>query len=333
MPKSLGASVNAGLKVMGEPEVASFTAGNILQERLIEQANNASRKILAKYPFQWGLKQTTLVLTDDLNTDSAAVTAASATVTSVTSAAVNADSFTGATTSMWFRRTGDFTSYEITAVDTTSSPDTVTITPTYKGTTSTAAGYRMFQDTYALTTTDLDEVRYITYGDAPLAAGKGQQIELVNLSDILYVCGGDLHRDTSGRPRLAARISVNSSDQPRFVFWPFPTDDYVLTVWYTILYSENTTFSTNLFSGDAPEMAYDAVEHFICHAAYRWDKNYRESDVELQMFTLALGDLLRRENALDRDHSMKLESFRAAHDIRFPVSRGIYFDLKSSFQR
>lgn len=334
MAKTLGDVVNAGLKAMGEPEISSFTSGSILESRLIEQANNAVRKIMAKHPFEWGLKRTTLTTTDDITTGNSAVTNGSDTVTSVDSAGNDADDFTGATTSMWWRRTGDSTSYEVTVVDTASSPDALTISPEYVGDTTTASGYRLFQDTYSLTDSDLDEVRFLTYGEAPLSSvGKRDQIQLVNLSDILYQAGGDLHRDTSGRPRMAARISVDASDQPRLVLWPFPTDEYVIGVWYTIKYSENSTFGTNLFNGDAPEIAYDAVEHYVCHAAYRWDRNFTEANVERQDYVAALGELLRRENAMNRDHSMKVETFRRSADLNWPVSRGYLFDVKSSFHR
>ena len=327
--------MNAALKSLGEPEITSFTSSNILQQRLIEAVNNAERRVLGRHPFDWGLKRTTLTLTDDITDDSAAVTQGGTTVTSVDSDGVNADSFTGATTSMWFRRTSDLTSYEITAVDTASSPDTLTITPAYVGETTTASGYRLFQDTYSLSDADLEEIRFVTYGDGISYSREvpDNQIKIVSMSDIMYHSGGDLHRDTSGRPRLAAKVSVDSSDNPRIVLWPFPTDDYVVTIWYTIVYSENTTFATNLFSGDAPLLAYDAVEKYVTSIAYRWDKNYTEAEVDMQEFTIIVGELLRGNKDLQKDQSMKVQSFRRAQGIRWPIRSGIYFDTKSSFGR
>lgn len=320
---------------MGEPAITAFTTGNIIETRLIAAASDAVRKILARNEFEWGLKRTTLVTTDDITTDSAAVTKDSATVTSVDSDGANANSFTGATTSMWFRATTDATSYEITSIAGLSdTPDTITIDPSYKGTTSTSLGYRIFQDTFALSDSDLDEVRYMAYGEAPLSkTGQRDMIGMVNLSDIFDRSGGDLHRDVSGRPRLAAKISVDSSDNPRYVLWPFPTDDYVITVWYTVQYSENSTFATNMFSGDAPEIAYDAVSHYVNSAAYRWDKNFNEAAIERQDYTLCLAELMKRENDFSISNSMSIDTSRRSNNSRWPVSRGILFDTKSSFSR
>ena len=80
MARSIGETVNSALKVIGEPEVSSFTSGNILEETLIEEANIAIRDILARHRFEWGLKHTTLTTTDDVSTGSVKVTNGSTTV-------------------------------------------------------------------------------------------------------------------------------------------------------------------------------------------------------------------------------------------------------------
>jgi len=330
MAKTLGNVMNAALYSIGEPPITSIDTTNILQLSLIAEANNAVRDILGRYPFEWGLKRTTLITVDDVTTDTVSVTNGSATVTS------SGNNFTNVTTSMYFRVTGDTTSYAISTVTTSSSPDTLTLETTYKGTTNTSASYRCLQDTYAMTDADLDEVRLVGYGDAAswVASINGSvpnnQISLVKLSDIYRAAGGDLHRNTAGRPTMMARISVNSSDYPRFVLWPFPDDDYLIEVWYSILYGENSTFSTSMFAADAPQVAYDAVEHRVRYRAYVWDKRMEEADQELKWYQIAVANLLRRENALEKDHSITVETFSRTTVGGFPARSSLYFDLKSA---
>ena len=64
MPKALGKIINAGMKEVGEPEVTSFDANNILQQRLIEVANNAVRGLVDRLDYDWLFKRTTLSTTE-----------------------------------------------------------------------------------------------------------------------------------------------------------------------------------------------------------------------------------------------------------------------------
>jgi hypothetical protein len=335
MPKTLGTAVNSALKVIGESEVTSFTSGNILEELLIEEANNGERDILNTVDYEWGLKHTTLVTTDNVSTESVAVTNASTTVTSVTSAGANAQNFGSVTTSMWFRVTSDQTSYEISSVDSVSNPHTITLAVAYKGTTSTAIGYDTFQDTYSLSDSDLDEVQYLTYG----LSGHGwalsrwspdRQVHPVNFNELMERSGGDLHRVASGRPAFFSRLSRDSSDNPRILLWPYPDDDYLMDVWYTILYSENTTFDTNLFAGDAPEIAYDAVESRMKWRAFRYENMHNDAAEEWALYERGLGKLVKRENDTRRDQSPKVATFRRGARGRYPVRSLTAFDNKSA---
>ena len=92
--KTLGDIVNSALKEVGEPEVEEFTADNILQQRMIEAANNAVRNLVDRLDYDWRLKRTTLVTVDDITTGSAAVTKGDATVSSVDSDGDAATNFT-----------------------------------------------------------------------------------------------------------------------------------------------------------------------------------------------------------------------------------------------
>jgi hypothetical protein len=327
MAKSIGDIVNAGLLCLKEPEIASFTTTNILQRHLIREANNAIREILALRDFEWGLKHTVLVTADDITTGTVTVTNASTTV-------VNSGNNWGSVAAgMYFRVDGDRTSYEIASVNTGANPDELTLATAYVGTTSSTATYRIFKDTYAISTSDLDEIEIAAYGEGQtwaMGVSPDNRIYLVSLSQIFSMSGGDLHLDTSGKPKFIARISVDSSDYPRYVLWPFPTDDYVIDIWYKILYSENSTFATNLFGGDAPQIAYDAVEHYVCAAAYKWDNMSQKASDSQRRYQESRLHLLRRENSHDKEQSMSLYSPRRDYSVGIPGRSGTYFDTKSS---
>ena len=339
----LGYSVNTALKEIGEPAITAFTSDNILQQMLIEEANDTITEIMTYGDFRWALSHTNILTAADITTDNAAVTNGSATVTSVTSAAVNADSFTGATTDMWFRRTNDNVSYPISVVDFVSLSDMLTLgtsaatgTRVYVGDTSTASAYRIFQDTYDLTNTAIDEIKHITFGDAASGANglSGQlptnQIDIVNMQTILNASGGDLHRNTSGRPRLATLIANDADENQRILLWPFPTSQYLIDIWYKELFSENTTFATNLFGGDAPAIAYQAVAHRVKMRACTYDEDYNRASLWEQRYQAAIGHLMRRENRQEIDTGFSVNTYRQHYGVSVPTSSNIYFDLKGA---
>ena len=336
MAKTLGAVINVGLMSLGEPEITAITTSNILQRQLLEEANNAVRDILARpsSAFDWGLKHTTLLTTAKVTTGTVTVTKGSTTVT-----ALNATQFADVTTSMWFRLTANYTSYAIASVDIVSNPNTLTLANAFLDTSTSGAGYRCFQDTFSISVTDFNDMEIIAYGNASaarfgvIAPNRDSQISLVRLSDIFYASGGDLHLDTSGRPRMLSRISADTSDYPRYVLWPYPDTAYLLDLWYSISYSQNSTFATNLFGGDAPQLAYDAVEARVRYRAYLYDRNVNMAAAEMQLYNICIANLLRRENSLDSDQSMKVGTYRQSYDIAFPSRSGIAFDTKSSFSR
>jgi hypothetical protein len=331
MSKSLGDVVDAALMEIGEGTITEFTTGNILHRRLIDAANNALREIMDRFDPDWGLKRTTIATKADI-TGNAAVTDGSTTVTSVDSDGANADSFTGVSTSFWFRGAATQKSYALSAVDVLSSPDTVTLETDWIDSTATALSYRMFQDTYAITDTDFGLLRIVSYGDALTwnmgvgGALPDGTIAIVPLASIYNRVGGDIHRNTTGRPQVIAPISSDSSDNPRFVLWPYPTKEYLIEVWYEIQYSENTTFGTNLFDGDAPLSAYDAVEHAVVSAACKWDQDNAGAAVFQQKFQTALGNLIRRENRERNQVGFRVETYRRQYGSRYPVRSGILFD-------
>jgi hypothetical protein len=336
MAKTLGAIVNAGLKIMGEPEITSFTSGNILQENLIEECNNGLRKILGRFEPDWSYKRTTLSMQTDVTSGAAKVTNGSATLTSVDSDGDDDDNFSSNVTAnrSFFRASADNESYLITAVSTGSTPDTATLENTYRGSTATAGGYRIYTPIYPISTSDFGEIQMAGYGDAGAwtfglsGVLPNNQLRVVSMQRLYQLAGGDLGRDTTGRPMYLARFGVDSSDNPQYWAWPFPTDDYYIEIWYQIEYSENTTFGTNMFSGDAPILAYDVVESYVKARAYEWDKQLQQAQKWDSEFEIGVATLITRDNLDNKEVAMAVETNRRAYGSRYPVVSQRWFDTK-----
>ena len=334
MAKTLGVVINAALKDIKEPEITEFTSTNILEQALIEEANNAKRDVLSRKRFNWGLSRTTLTTTDDITTGTVAVTNGSTTVTSKDDDGVAANNFGSVAVGMYLRVASDKVSYKVTAIDTDSSPDTLTIETAYVGTTSTSASYVILQDEYGLSTSDLDSIQFVTFSEGQTwfghnkGTGPNNEVGVVDMPELLSVSGGDFHRNTAGKPIVLARIIANSSDQPVYKLWPYPKDEYVLDLWYTTKYTENTTFSTNLFGGDAPDLAYDAVEYRVCARAAKWDRNYVEQQYWMQQYQLAIINLIRGPTTIT-PNSMSVATYRRSYGANVRTESQVYFDTKS----
>ena len=171
MADSLGVIVNSGLKAVGEPEVTAFTATNILQEQLIEDANETVHDILEAARYRWGLHRDAFVTKAELTTGTVSVTNGSTTVTSKDASGNDADNFTNVSAGDYIKVANDNTTYEVASVDTASSPDTVTLSDAYLGTTDADATYKIFQDTYALSITSMDEVMSVSYQESSNVGG------------------------------------------------------------------------------------------------------------------------------------------------------------------
>ena len=334
MAKTLGAVINAALKDIKEPEITEFTATNILEQALIEEANNAKRDILSRKRFNWGLSRTTLTTTDDITTGTVAATNGSATITSKDDSGSNAANFGSVAVGMYLRVGTDKVSYKVTAIDTSvSSPHTLTIETAYVGTTTTSASYVILQDEYGLSTTDLDSVQFATFSDGQTwfgnnkSSGPKNELGLVDMPELLSASGGDLHRNTSGKPMVMARIIADSSDNITYKLWPYPKDQYVIDLWYSTKYTENTTITANLFGGDAPDIAYDAVEYRVCARAAKWDRNYVEQQYWMQQYQLAIINLIRGPTTLT-PNSMSVATYRRSYGINVRGESQIYFDTK-----
>ena len=338
MALTLLQAVNSAKEAVGDPVVTAFTASDILELQVIEEVNDAIAEIRAETDYAWAYKRAVLKTTDDVTTENAAVTNGSTTVSSVDEDGSGATNWgSGVTAGMWFRNDADNTSYLISSVGSSSQ---ITLETAYEGTTATAATYRIFRDTYSVADSDYDKTQALTYGDAiswsSFLQGRVPRSEmgLVSLEDILYASGGDLHRDTSGRPRLAALIGNDSSEKRQLVMWPFPTEVYVMQHWYTILYSSITSTSDQVFAQDAPDAAYVAVRARARYRAFKYTEMHQQAAEEYQRFTYNLALLKKRENDLSQDNSMKVATFRRSAGLSgFPVRSGFHFDTKSSFER
>ena len=278
--KTLGTILNAGLKEIGEPEVTGLTASNILELNLIEAANNTITELNAEEEYSWAYGRTVFATTAKITTGSVKVTNGSTTMTSVTDAGVDAANWTDVLADRYIRVGSDKTSYKISSVSLGSTPHTLVAEIAYAGTTSTATSYTIFQDTYAITDSDFDEVKFISYGDqvnwisALRGLNYGRPMSYYsNIDGLIEISGADLHRDTSCKPYAFAPINTNSSDQTQLVVWPYPDEAYVLQMWYKRKFTDLSTFAGAVFGTDAPDMAYLAVEYGVRGAACRWDEN------------------------------------------------------------
>ena len=332
MARSLGQIVNSGLKTIKEPEVTEFTSTNILQQELIEEANNRVSLLRNRLQFDWTLTRTSFVTTATVTDGYAACTNGSATVTSVDSAGADATDFGSVAVGMYFRRPSDTTSYLITAVDIFSTPNTLTLEQVYTGTTTTAAKYVALTDTYAITDTDFDELVNAGYGDGfAFGVGSKSNLHYVDFGTMFDASGGNMHTDSSGKPRLISHIEPDSSLQTQFRLWPYPDSLYLVELYYSKKFSANTTFATNMFGGDAPDIAYQFVEHGVRARACLFDKQEDEALVWEQRAREALKETERREAREDKeDGYFRVETYRTYGGSGIETRSQLAFDHRSS---
>ncbi len=303
MAKTLGATINNALRVIGEPDITEFTSANQLQNILIDTANEAVHDILEAARYRWGMHRDYFTTHDDLTTGTVVVTNGSTTVTS------SGNNFTNVAAGDLLRVTGDQTSYVVASVNTSANPDTLVLEDAYQGTTASAAEYVIFRDTYALSITGLDEVVVARYGENAMTGS--DEIRLTNIQNIYDRADGDIHKNTSGKPKWMAQRSPNSSNNPQWVLWPYPKDAYVVELWHTIRFTSNTTFATEMFGGDAPDIAYDAVSHKCRERACLYDEDMRQAQYWAQQYERARFQLVSRESRAHRDdRSMSVETYR-----------------------
>ncbi len=323
--------INAGLKEIGEPEVTSFTATNILQQRLIEVANNSVRGMVDRLDYDWLYKRTTISTTAVVTTGAVSVTNGSTTINSVNSSGGAATNFVSTMAGTWFRVGATQKSYKIASFTSTSVMELET---EYLDTTNTAASYRIFKDTFGITDADFDvgSLTMAAYGDSGTwTAGisgyqENNEIGLVSMPRLYQHSGGDPHRDTSGRPVVIAPQLADSSNDPQFTLWPYPTDTFLIELWYIAFFAENVTFATALFGGSAPQSAYDYVEHKVVAAAHKWDEAFDQAAVAEQEAQTSFQNVIRRENRERMDTGLTVETYRRHYGINYPTSSNITFN-------
>jgi len=324
MAKSLGVVVNTGLRTIGETAITAFTTTNFLQQELIEAANESVHDLLEAARYRWGLFYDGLATIDAIDGDEAAVTADSTAVTSVDEDGVNAQSFTGSQAGDWFRVTGDDTSYRIASVDLVSDPNTLVLEDAYLGATSTATAYKIIRDTFPVSTASLDEIIVASYGD-----GLRGRLKQTNMQNLMFLAGGDLHRNTGGYPTHFAQVGPDSSDNPQFLFWPYPNYQFLISLWYTLKFTSNTTFATSMFGANAPDIAYDAVQHRVRWRACLYDNDRTQANDWMMLYQDTRGKLVARENRENMGgRGMQLETGRTfgGRKYGFRVESQILFD-------
>jgi len=310
MADTLGAVVNAGLKAIGEPEITEFTSTNILQETLIEDANEGVHDILEAARYRWGLHRDAFTTEATITSGKVAVTNGSTTVTSKDSDGDDADNFGSVEAGNIIKIGSDSTTYEVASVSTGSSPDTLTLSDAYLGSTSTSTSYIILKDTYALSITGIDEVMSVAYQESGNLGGN-DNIDIVDMLSLMSLSDGDLHRNTSGKPAKIAQRNPDSSDNPQFVMWPYPDTAYLVYVLYTLKFTSNTTFGTNMFGGDAPDVAYDALRHHSRWRACIYDNDFQQARMWMEQYERARFQLVSRESRAFRgENTISVETYR-----------------------
>lgn len=312
MALTLGAAVNRALRTIGEPTITAFTTTNELENILIDDANETVHDLLEGARYRWGLHRDAVITQAVLTTEKVAVTNGSTTVTSVDDAGADADNFTNVAAGDFLRVGTDDTSYEIDTVTTAGSPDTLTLKKAYQGTTSTFVGYKIIRDTYSISpAVALDEVILMGYGDSPAVLGS-DQMNIVDMQTLYGLSHGDLHRNTSGKPTHMAEISNDASENPRWVYWPYPDSAYVINYWHTQKFTTTSTFATTLFGSDAPDIAYDAVAHHLRWRACMFDEDDRQAASWMATYERARDQLVSRESRQHRggEQAMRIETYR-----------------------
>ena len=338
--KTLGAVVNAALTSIKDPKITAFTADNILQDELIAEANNRVRLLRNRTRYDWTLERASFLTTDDITDEYVSVTAGSATVTSVDEDGDDSTGFSSVTTNMFLVVGTDLTSYSISSVDTSGTPHTAVIEQTYTGTTATNSASVFYQNMYGLSgVADLDKVEMCGYGEgrhwssATSGSYGDYQVGIVDIRTIYGACGGNLHVDTSGKPRLIAQMSPDSSDDPRFVLWPYPDDDYLFELWYSRTFTDASAFATVLFAADAPDLAYDYVEYGCKSRAALWENKLREVEYWEGRAGAALKDMISREHRDgEDDNSMDMESFRVQYGAGIEARSQLNFDRRPAWR-
>jgi len=297
MSKTVGAIVSAAGMEIGEPVLTAFETDNILQQRLIGEVNNGVRALQSKKRFAWSWQRALLTTTAKVTAGTIDVTNGSTTITSKDSAGANATNFTTMAAGWYVRVANDQQSYKLASVDTVSTPNTAVLETEYVGTTATTTSYTALLDEIALTDTDFDVLRFATFGQAgfygdPTGYQTDDQLALGDLPNMVQWAHGDFHRDTSGKPRMIARFGVDSTNQKVFKLWPYPDAAYVIELYGSTNYTEQTTFSAVPFGTDAPDLAYDALEFLTCAAACRWDNKMQQQAFWLARYDVAFKDLM-----------------------------------------
>jgi len=339
MAKTVGAIVNAALKEVGDAEIVEFAATNILHQQMIEEMNNRVRRVRARFRARWALTRGTLQLTAPITTGQVTVTQGSATISSKDSSGSAAENFGSVAAGMKIIVGSDTTAYKITAVSTSSSPDNITIDGNYTGATATTS-YTIFKDTYSMSgLTDFDEIIMANYGDGGnwigniSGQGPNYSIDIVALQTIMAATGGNLYRNTSGKPTMMAQIEGDSSGNTQFLVNPYPDDDYYLELWYVKKFTENSTFSSDLFDGDAPEEAYDYVEQGVLARASRYDENDAGTQYWEVRATDTLRDLTARENRSNQDdNQLEVQTYRQGSAGTIEGRSQVAFDNKRAWR-
>ena len=195
------------------------SCGEVRPDPILAQqwAQSRYRTVLERIDFPFLVKEGLINTVAEITSDSVTVTVGSTTVTETTS-----DSkWTSAINGRKFRADSREEYYEISTYA-NGNLDTFVLDRAYEGSTATAQGYSIFQDTYSIPS-DARSVLSIT------RLNSGLQLRPVTLADISL---GFPHRPDIGEPLYWALGERSSTDVYQVVLYPAPEDAEGLIVTY-----------------------------------------------------------------------------------------------------
>lgn len=174
--------------------------------------------VLERFPYHFLLREATFNTVAEITAGTVELTLGSATVTETTS---NANGWTSAVESRYFRAGGDSEFYLINTFG-DANPDTLTLNRVYEGATASGAGYSIFQRFFSLAS-DVREVLHIS--------------RIENASELLKVSQTDLDRGVPNRPTLGeplwwAPAGRDTSDNLQIELYPPPNEAHGLLYQY-----------------------------------------------------------------------------------------------------
>jgi len=202
--------------------------------------NAVYRDIAVRYPNWWWLRKRQLIATsDDISTGTVSVTNNN---TAITFSSAPTPSIAGRVFYVVGNTTDSGAIYRVSSH--TAATTAATLDGVYTGATDTAAGYRVYQDTYDLAT-DTNRVIYVQRW------GYRLPLEIISPEQMREIKGYDVR---TGKPQLAAISDFDTTGDPttqkQLILHPYPDAIYRLELDYTRTLNTEVSSTTRFLIPD-----------------------------------------------------------------------------------